>query len=371
MPPRQKKPKPPKEAKVDRPSTRELREAYKMLLTPDIGQRIDALVRAMQWYDAAFDYVIVHQQSGVATSEQEKAISVAGKCRLLGQSSGFNAEKENSFFKAVRHYEKALGEPMKAPSIMLFADILKAQEGKLSDRQFRLERKFGSVLGLLQAALKPVSAQGKEIALKAGQIDQPTQTDHELSQVSFRKDFIHKLRRTLRREGLLRVVLDVLDPVASACACEALVDSEGKLTGGYQTRAVPMMKAQRTLWENLFVWCRTSPDVPKRLVRPERTVVAPTDGQPAKERKGGFGAGRPKVDGLFVEGSKRAALYVYLRDAQEHKMEDIAKVTYPESAKGVLFRVERRGIKSGRYTIVQQGDVVRLRFNEQPQSQGA
>lgn len=304
-------PKMPKPKRPDRPLGRDLRAVYKGLLTADQGQRLASLAKAMQWYDAAQPYLLFTQ--GALTPEQLKDDDVAAKCRARGISSTFNYEKETSFVMALKRYQKIFGK-LKPPKIDSYLDMLKENEGRLQEKQERLEQRFGTVTDIIMKALHPVNAEGNPVEIKVGEIQDVMRIDPERSTLTLHRNTVQRLRIKRHREGVLPMLMEVLDPVSRMCSMEPEKGPDGRPTGKY---VLSLQKQKQKIYEllNNVIHYAKQPDSPRRLVRaPLAGVVRERVGAPrAVVPKG------PRIAGVFKPGSISAVMYEILLEQKENK----------------------------------------------------
>lgn len=354
-------PKPPKPPKLKRPATRDLRIIYKGLVTTDQGQRIARLNAALQWYDKQALPYVVFKNKGQYTVEQAKQIDKATKCRLLGMGTHSNQEKETAYRQSIKLYEKVCIE-LAPPALDPFYTDLDQKAASLKTKQERLEAKYGTITEMLQKALRPINAEGKEIQIQAGQVQQPYQMDPQRSQFTMRRDLIKALRTKFRREGLLAVVRAVLDPLSRMSAMEAEKDGEGNPTGKYIVLGQKRFDKAMQMLDSLIAYGKL-PESPKRMVR----KVIPIDPNAPPKQKvprqpGAHSPLRgPKLLGAFVVGSDIAKVFSKLSDGLEHPEAELQKMITAQLAgrlhvidtvgrtKGATdkgWRVERKGGKA-------------------------
>jgi len=362
-----KAPKPPKASKMKKPNASVLRHYYKAFVTPDLGQRADSLTRALQWYDEATQFII---KSGVKlTPERVKAQERAAKTWASGAGPGRTNEEKDTFFRlAIQSYEKFIDPDFQVPKLQMFLDILDSKKDWLKAKQDRLESKLGDLFAIMNKALQPKNVKGLPVTVGIGQVLEPYKMDPEHSQLNYRRDEAKKLRLIWRRQGLLPLILAVMDPVSRICSLEDQIDAQtGLPTGNHVTRLSVQMQKQNELWQNVVAFLQ-QPDAPKRVVRMPHLMVAaqpgapPDPNKPAVQRKapvGGFGRGGTKVDGLFTVGSTRAKAYEFLKDGKEHTMAEFKNLCVGENPSFVL-RVLADRVGRANYKIEQTGDKVRM-----------
>ena len=320
-----KPPKPPKQPKVARPKTKDLRMVLKGLVTTDIGQRINSLLYVLQWYETAIKY-LMFTQKGALTPEQMKSLDRAHKCRLQGQGTTFNDEKETAYRTAIQILEKMLEPTLRQPKIGVFYQQLDSRKPTLEKKTENWMQKFGDTVKMLQAALKPRNSAGEEIEISIGPVTEEVQKDAELRRFVLRPDVAKNIHRKRIREGLLTAVMDqiVMEELARLAAMEKELDQNSSWTGRWLVKPSSQLQASYRMMRNLIEFARTA-EAPKRLVR--MAVPDISNGQPKAPRpvRVGFGGVRkgPLVDGMFVEGTTAANLYNILKDGKTRTRQEL------------------------------------------------
>lgn len=145
----------------------------------------------------------------------------------------------------------------------------------------------------------------------------------------------------VRAEGLLVVVMELIEPLAKLCTMRPEMDGGGLATGRYVTTEKDQRQAEKKLIWNLIDFCKHSEGAPKRLVRPQ---MAKKVRQPGQARTGGFGGPTrgPKRAGLFVDGTAIAKVFEVMLDGQSHPLGDLQKMI-PAKIQGRLQVIDKYG----------------------------
>lgn len=353
-------PKPPKVPKVPRPKTRDLRVMLKGVVTTDIGQRLNSLLYILKWYDDAVLYLTFHQK-GALTPEQRKKLDLAHKCRLQGQGTTFNHEKETSYRTAITILEKVVEQLLAPPKVADYYQKLSAVKPKLEKKVENWAQKYGQTITVLQTALKPKNAAGEPIVIEVGPVNEEVQKDAELKRFVLRPDIAKQLHQKRNREGLLAVVMEplVIEELARLAAMEKQMDQNNQWTGQWVAGALKQKAATVEMLRNLIAYAKL-PEAPKRLVKLGQVI--PVNGQapaaaglgangaakPKVPRPGGFGGAKtgPKVAGMFVAGSDIAKLYETIKDGKPHPKDDLQKMI-TTNLMGRLRVIEAKAKRNG------------------------
>lgn len=372
-------PKPPKPPKPIRPKVKDLRGIYKGLITTDIGQRLDILLYALKWYDAALDYITL-KQKGVLTPDQLKMQDKSIKCRLQGQGTTFVGEKEMAYRRALVVMERVAKDVLQPPLVDTYYKLLDSKKAKLEAKTDRWEEKYGDTIQLFEKILKPKNREGLVIGMEISPIDEPVHKDAELKRLAFRPDVAKAIHKKRIREGVLAAVLEsvtvmdrktppvpvefsFLEELARLSAMEKQLDQNQEWTGQYIAKEGLQKLALLQMLRNVTEWARTD-EAPKRLVRLARPEVGqPTNGQPPKPRAprvGGFGGKKgPLIDGAFADGSDIAKLFVTLKGktGQWFQKKDL-QAMISTKLDGRLQVIDKKS--RGRWKIEKNGPEVRL-----------
>ena len=264
--PRAKRVKPPKPIpapKPVRPKRSELRSIYRELLSADRDQRVDALAKAMAWYDKCLVYVR-YKQEGEWTTKQLRELNAAERDRAAGLKSDASIKKEIEFTSAVQHYEKIV-PVFKVPVIKKFLDRLNRDKPKLETRKRKLGNKFGEFLTLMETVLKPKNADEKPIRLHVDKLSANFRISSE-GDITFDRKVVGNLRTISRRQGLLVGVLQLLPVLSEAASRIPELDAQQHKTGKTLISNGKRYRSVLVMLNNLFSYYMHT-DNPRKLVR--------------------------------------------------------------------------------------------------------
>jgi hypothetical protein len=225
---RVKPPRPVPPPKPPRPRSNVLRKIYRNLITSDLDQRVDALSKAMHWYDTVQTY-LNHKQEGKWTIPQLRARYAAERSRTTGIDSSVPAIKEKVYLKTIRSFEKAF-KVFKPPSITRYLSKLKTTRGRLEKRKNRLANKYGEFLGLLEKVVAPKNSEDKRIELRVDRIKSQYRIDSE-GNITLDRKLVELMRRNSRKFGLFTPINQILPILSEAAGRMPEIDSQGFKTG--------------------------------------------------------------------------------------------------------------------------------------------
>lgn len=347
-----------KQARPVRPRNGTLRNAYKNLISAHVAERMAAYATALQWYDKAVRYA---QWQGM-TADQLKLVEEAAKHRLVGIQATDTKDKISAFRSALRDYEKAC-EALKPLVIDPFLELYQQKALAIEERNQTLEQRYGSLLGVLREALKPVMPDGREINLSITLNKEPFRLDSNVPAVVFNRQYAKQLRIQWRREGLLAAALTAAEPISRCAALEKELDAVTHApTGRYVVVVKKQLAAYHQLMQNLFHYAR---HINPRLVRRAVVAASPANGEakPKRSFKGFRPGQREKVDGLFVVGSARANIYSLIKDEKVHTLKELAALPAVVSPVGSTRIIAARGRELQKFDISwPTPDSVQLKF---------
>lgn len=348
MPKRPKAPKPPK---VPRPKVKDLRMVYKGLMTVSLQNRIASLAYALQWYDGVIPYLI---QKGKLTSDAQKKLTVAVKCRKQAMGTNNDNEKEAAMLMAIRAYEKACAS-MKPCEVDKFYKKFQSRKGTLENRQKRMEQKFGFVVALLQKSI------GERVKLQVADAQKARQYDPALTSLSYNREAAKQLASKFRDEGLLAVFVSELEFLSQHAALQRNANGE------YEYDPARQLEITNELLKEFVKFAKSS-DAPKRLIRtgapkPQSVVsthgVSTTSTTPHQKSHRGPIKG-PRVGGFLVPGTAIALVYDRLKDEQEHPIADVIAGLTTADPVGRIKQLGRYGTQKGTWTVTVNGDKAQL-----------
>ena len=333
----------------------------KGLITTDIGQRINSLLYILKWYDDAILY-LTFKQKGQLTPEQRKSLDKVHKCRLQGQGTTFNDEKETAYRTAITILEKLMDKVLQPAKIANFYKVLDAKKPKLEQKAENWMAKYGQTIQMLDKALQPQNAAGEKIEISIGPVQEEVQKDAELKRFVLRPDIAKQLHRKRQREGLLSAVMEplVIEELARLSAMEKELDQNHTWTGRWLAPWLKQNQAQTRMLRNLVTFAATA-EAPKRLVR--AAVPEAVNGQPKAPRAvragfGGFHKG-PLVDGMFIQNSTAHLLYEILKDGKSYQKKELRTKIGKQAINSSLAKLAGAVVAKG-WKLDVQGDKVTM-----------
>jgi hypothetical protein len=331
-----------------RPRTKELRKLYRGLITTSIVQRVETLKTVLQWYDQAYDYVVLRNKKQEATPDQWKLQDKMLKARRLGISSVHQPEKETAFRTAIQIAEGLCKILHPYPVEKAWAEY-ERYKARVERRRQHLANKYGTVMTTLEAALKPLSAMGEPLRVVVDEVDKDRGFSRSGDEYIISRKAAKQCQELLRQRGVLPLVVQEAPMMARAAALED--DGEGH----FKVNPDKQVDAMCRLYINFAAYC-SGPDAPRRLVKSGRVHVASKNGKGPK-RTGAFGH-REKVDGLFVQGSKIAFLYQLLTDSEWHTYDEL-RTAFAGSPVAAFKTIRERGQTVG-WKVEEKEDQIRM-----------
>lgn len=261
---RWKAPKPVPPPKPPRPKRMQLRHIYHSLITSSRDERIEALKKAMHWYEGLQAYLSYNKE---LSFHQKKAKAAAEKLRLTGLNSDKGTTKELSYIAAIKFYEK-MGQTYHVPKIGSYLSKYSRVRSKLQKRRHRYDKKFSEFLSLVDSVLKPVNYEGKRIELHVDRISS-ARVDYRIDSegnITFSHKFMDFVKRLARTNGLLQALQHMWASLTEAAATSVEVDGDGHRTGRVVVHGSRRYKAMLEMMNNLVSY-QLNDKKPKRLIR--------------------------------------------------------------------------------------------------------
>jgi hypothetical protein len=247
---RWREPKPVPPPRPPRPKRSSLKHMYNELISTDRDQRLEALKKAMHWYEGLQAYLVFHSEF---TLHQKKAKSEAEKHRLKGLNSDKSETKELHYIAAIKSYE-SMGRRYHVPKLGTYLSKYTHVRSKLLKRKNRFVHKFGEFLELLGTVLRPKNYDDKRIELRVDKLTSKYRVDSE-GNITFDRKFLDFARRVTRTDGMLPGLLDILPVLTEAAATRMETDSHGHRTGRYVISGTKRHAALLLMLENLTDYC--------------------------------------------------------------------------------------------------------------------
>ena len=227
-------PKPVAPPKPERPKRGDLKHIYKELLTTDTEQRINALCKAMAWYDKVQAY-LAYKNGGKWTTKQLRMMNNAQRDRLHGIASIKPETKERCFKDAITSYEVMVSS-YKTPKISLVHRKLKSSKSTLNEHLKNMQKKYKKFILQLQEAL--------QFNIQVNKLTSDYRIGH--GGVTLDRRFLANLKKLTHKHGLLTAVIQLLPILSEAMSIYNVVDNDGHKTGkigiDYQARYEAVLK---------------------------------------------------------------------------------------------------------------------------------
>ncbi len=306
-----------KKVKIAKPKVRELRTILSAIISAQVATRIDALAKAMQWYDVAIEYTIAkkHIEAKVA----QKLINTAIKTREQGIRLKDPEKKEGEWIKTINTYQLICAK-LRPPNIEKFYSKYSEIKKKLDTEDENANRKFQNVTEML-SKLFPKKLFGLTFVVDP-RSTKSQRYDPETKQVTFSKKGAKECWTYFRQDGILPFALRETISVAKYTATV----HDG--AGGYTIDKKIEVQKYKEIHEAIVEYLR-SDDAPIRLIKiPTTKAVRQKVGTLAGEGKGTTKTGRPKRrvgDEPYARGSAMFTLWERLKGGYELPKKDLFK----------------------------------------------
>lgn len=267
--PRIKKVKPPKPVpapKHPRPKRGDLKHIYKELISTSQEQRVNAMAKAMTWYDQVQAYVAYKQDIDYTqvnkhtwTTAQLRAMNHALSHRADGIKAKTLDTKEVKFEHAIKYYE-VMGQSYKPPKISTFLRKLKSSKGTLQEHLGNMRKKYKKFILMLQDALDP------GLTLKVDKLASRYRIGRH--DVTIDRKWLAELKKLAHRKGLLSTVIELL-PVLSEAMSSTL--EEGTIDFEWRDRYDATLRLLTNV--NNYAQQETAPRTIARRKKPKKEVV--------------------------------------------------------------------------------------------------
>lgn len=363
---------PPPVIKAVKPNSHELKFIYKKFVSANISHRISAFTEALQWWDKAVNY---HMVTGFKMSPDIlKKFGQANKSRNLAIGAGTEQEREAAFIRAVALLEKVFGQ-FKIPSYKPYYDEYISKKEKLEERDAASNVKFQELLDAANQAFAPL---GRSFELVKANTQGDLREYDGNGKIMLTTALAKSLKDKNRREGILPFLFSELFTVVKSYGIETVNDPASP--GGVKT--VPnfkkMLAAVPKALEGILAYIATQPRsrVFKQFdgqLEATATLSAPSAPKvfvPKPPRQANANAGPktpraprqsgPLVGDRYQPGSAMAILYQRLMDQKTHSLTDVLKNLPVNNAKERLKYLVKHGDRNGKWSIVQQGNTIRM-----------
>jgi hypothetical protein len=260
-------PKPVPPPKPPRPKRTQLKHIYSKLVSSSRDERLEALKKAMHWYEGLQAYLAYNSE---LTFHQKKAKAAAEKLRLTGLNSDKDTTKELSYIAAIKSYEK-MGLQYHVPKIGAYLSKYSHKRAQLVKRKSRYDKKFKEFLSLVDYVLRPVNYEDKRIELHVDKISSKYRID-SVGNITFDRKFLDNVKRASRTSGLLPGVQLLFPALSDAASTIPEVDGDGHRTGRFRTHGSHRYISVLTMLDNLIKY-QLNDKKPKRLIRHSLALV--------------------------------------------------------------------------------------------------
>jgi hypothetical protein len=253
---------------ISKPDKRELKASYKALLTTDTDLRVQALAKALHWYDALLDWAQNDTKKSKRLSvDSLKLVNLIFGLRQRANDTQDLKIKEESLIDAIRHYETILKGAIKTKSVSLVYEKLKKVVAKIKKKEDRLTSKHQKTLTLLQEILKPRNHKGVEMVLKItpGAIKERGLSS-DFRALGYSKEKAETIAYRIRLEGILPVVHEEITPLALLGGSE-WDEEKQKFIPDFGKQLI----AFKYLWGNVIEYAKANPKLARKFVRVKRS----------------------------------------------------------------------------------------------------
>lgn len=226
---------------IAKPSIKELREIYNGFVSISIASRIDALAKALLWYDNAITYSIAKK---LVTQDKLLKLNKATKTRDLGISSTHPEEKETCFKKSLEFYQQ-ICDGLNPPDVNEYFKRFKDERAKLEAEEARVKDKYQPVLDILSEMF---AASKFKVSIDP-RADKNRMFDG-IDRIVYSKAAIKEVFDSLRFEGLLPAMTKEMPLFARAMA----IEPDG--AGSFVYKADKHAKAQQLLLTEFITFAR-------------------------------------------------------------------------------------------------------------------
>jgi hypothetical protein len=263
-----------KKKRSPRPERRQLKAILKLILTPMVEARVNALITIVKWYDAAIDWIREDDRKSIKlqTMQKQRILDSIDGIRQMSLNTNNIVQREELLKKLIGKFEEALKGIYRTKSIASAYTKLSKVKKRLDRQAERTQVKYSKVIEILQDALKPKNAQGQSVQFKVGDMKDGAGNIKERSvSIDFRsfmyaKSYAQKMVTIFKQDGLLPLVLKEIPWLARVGAHKPNEEDKGKFI-------IDIHKEISSIFEmltNLTDYCRTNSKVGRRLVKIKR-----------------------------------------------------------------------------------------------------
>lgn len=329
---------------MTKPSVKALREILDGVVSAAITTRIDALAKAMLWYDDAIPYLI---QKKIIGAENLKKMNTATKTRELGINTNHPEEKETAFKQTIGLYQ-TICKPLNPPDVNEYFKRYLEMKTKLEEEEARLTTKYQPVVDLLTEVF---SSTGFKVTInpRAEKDRQFSGTDEVVYSRSAMKDVLQRLKI----EGLMPALMQELMFFSRAMAVEP--DGQGAFVYNPQKH----VKAIKKLTEEFINFARKD-STRFKLLRYGQTYTPPvqnaTTGNVVTNTPTVVKAAKPKTKssgkiGEYDPNSPIGQIFARLKGGKAITHDELYKGISHSAPRTLLAWITIHGNKSGKWKV--------------------
>jgi len=263
-----------KKKRSPRPERRQLKAIMKLVITPMVEARVNALITVVKWYDAALDWIRDDDRKSfkLQTMQKQRILDSIDGIRDMSLNTNNIHQREELLKKLIGKFEEAVKGIYRIKSLASTYTKLAKVKKRLERQAERTQAKYSKVIDILQDALKPKNAQGQTVQFKVGDMKDGEGNIKERSvSIDFRsfmyaKSYAQKMVTIFKQDGLLPLALKEIPWLARVGAHKPNEEEKGKFI-------IDIHKEISSIFEmmtNLVEYCRTNPKVGRRLVKIKR-----------------------------------------------------------------------------------------------------
>jgi hypothetical protein len=258
-----------KRKRKPRPDRKQLKAIYKLLLSAIPEARVNQLIAAVHWYDAALDYIKDDERKNLKlqTTKKTKVLDSIEDLRTMSMNANSLSKREDILRRLIEKFEQALAGIIRTKTLTSVYAKLKKIQTRLEKRSLRLESKSKIVIGFLEEALQPRNARGDSVQFKVGDLsEKPRSASIDFRTIMYSKEYAQQMLATLKKDGFFPIVLSEIDLLARICAHKPNEEEKGKWI-------VDLKKDRDSIFQmlqNLINYCQRNPKLSRRLIKTKR-----------------------------------------------------------------------------------------------------
>lgn len=369
-----------------KPDVKQLKNVLNGVVSASIEMRIRSLVQIVNWYDVAVDYMIKKSAGDAVMAKQLQdklaRLSRANKARELGINPGAGMpEKEQALRTAVFQFELYCNSAVLPDTIANIKDKIAREKAEIvwkeknwnwpnlasyykryEEEKVQLEAKEAAANAKYADLIAALTSAFPNVPVKFKVTDDVQGRKFDGSgTMMYGKAVAREMARTLRKEGILKVMVNELIPITTIMALTQDANGNNVRDAKVQLGAIDAVLKG-------FVAYAQSEQGPAKILRrgnfqpnPQPAAGNAPNRQPRAPRQPGQG-GKSLVGGRYRSGSAIATLYSRMADEKEHtKQELFAGLGACEGGKDAPFtRLLRHVGLFNEFAIEVKGDKVTM-----------